>query len=102
MEFPIFDLVSQGWAVQQRLWGKAQIDKLEWMHSRGRLRALESPGKHQVFEFESCVGLGAVFYWDGDRFVFIGDHTTFLVQPFEAWALPRAIAGSHWAKSLAG
>ena len=84
MAFPIFDLVFQGWALQQHLRGKAQIDKLEWIHSRGRLGALGSPGKHQVFEFESCMGLEAVFYWDGDRFVFIGDHTTFLAQPFEA------------------
>ena len=75
--FVLIDLISQGSAVERHIcgWPKDQI--LEWLDRHGNLRSRTDIYGKEIYTFESAVGRDASFYLDGDRFVFIGDHTTF-------------------------
>jgi len=76
-EFHIVDLVSQREAVRQyaRNWSNDQL--VAWLATRGRLYKRSIVGRDHFF-FESAAGLQAVFFFDGDRMVFVGYHTTFV------------------------
>ena len=75
--FVLIDLISQGSAVERHIcgWPKNQI--LKWLERHGSLRSWIDIYGNEVYHFESAVGRAVSFYLDGDRFVFIGDHTTF-------------------------
>jgi hypothetical protein len=80
--FHLLDLSSQAAAVQRLLWGRTAQEKLEWVASYGELTRIPItvPNASPTYRFVSNVGLECVFFLDGDRFVFIGDHTTYTVD----------------------
>lgn len=82
--FTLLDLVSQAVAVQRLLRGRSEGDKLAWLGARGELNRVDVrfPGARAVFAFESVLGLRCLFFIDGDRFVFLGDQTTYTVRDF--------------------
>jgi hypothetical protein len=51
-------------------------DILAWLAARGRLSKTLVFGR-ETYLFESAVGREAVFFFEGDQMVFIGDNTTF-------------------------
>jgi hypothetical protein len=80
--FQLLDLPSQAPAVQRLLTGRPDEEKLAWLGAHGKLAHIPTgvPGAHQVYTFESSVGLKCCFFLVGDEFVFIGDHTTYTVE----------------------
>ena len=80
--FRLVDLRSQATSVQSLLRGRSAGEKLEWLSSHGSLtpKPKEMPDERQSFWFESPIGVACCFFFDGDEFVFIGDHTTFTVS----------------------
>lgn len=80
--FSLIDLVSQAAAVESLLRGRSVEEKLEWLSSHGSItpKPKTRPEEHPVFLFESPTRNKCYFFIDGDRFVFIGDHTTFTVD----------------------
>lgn len=80
--FSLLDLVSQAVAVQRLLRDRPEADKLTWLAAHGGLSSVDVwfPGARAVFAFESIVGLRCLFFIDGERFVFLGDHTAFTVR----------------------
>jgi hypothetical protein len=81
-EFALIDLVSQAGAVQ-RHWRGWQVDeKFAWLDARGTLTRIETPvpNARTSYRFESRVGRDCVFFLDGDKIVFVGDHTTYTVD----------------------
>jgi hypothetical protein len=80
VQFQLIDLVSQGAAVQSHLKGVPVDEKLAWLAARGRVLACPSiKGFPQAYMFESRAGVTCSFFFRDDRFVFIGDNTTFTV-----------------------
>jgi hypothetical protein len=80
--FALLDLPSQALAVEQLLKGRTDEEKLAWLCGHGRL-VLLSPafsGSKPSYLFESVMHLRCVFFIVGDKFVFIGDHTTYTVK----------------------
>lgn len=75
-EFHIVDLVSQREAVRRHSRGWSADEVVAWLAARGRLCRRNIAGQ-DLFFFESAVGCEAVFFFDGDQIVFVGDHTTF-------------------------
>ena len=80
--FHLLDLPSQTLAVQRLLAGRPEGDKLAWLGAHGRLFPVEVtiPGARPVYRFESGLGMDCLFFFNGDEFVFIGDHTTYTVR----------------------
>jgi hypothetical protein len=80
--FHLLDLPSQALAVQRLLSGQPEGEKLSWLGTRGKLAHIEArvPGARPVYHFESVLGLQCAFFFDGDEFVFFGDHTTYTVK----------------------
>jgi hypothetical protein len=79
--FQLIDLVSQGTAVQSHPKGMPVDEKLAWLAARGRVLACPTiTGFPETCVFESHVGFTCSFFICDDRFVFIGDHTTFTVD----------------------
>ena len=74
--FQLIDLVSQREAVRQHLKGWPGDDIVEWIAARGELSQRIIQGRETYF-FESAAGRRAVFFFDGNEMVFVGDHTTF-------------------------
>jgi hypothetical protein len=77
--FQLIDLVSQAGAVRSLLAGKTDSERLAWLSGHGRLDILPTtqPEEKQSYRFTSALGREAIFFLDGSRFVFVGDHTTF-------------------------
>ena len=75
-DFDVIDLVSQAPAVEHRLAGLTATEKLEWLAEHGIIVRIEGsfPGVHR---FESRLGISCGFFIKGDKFVFLGDNTTF-------------------------
>ena len=79
MTFHLVDLASQRAAVREHLIGKSPAEILEWLATKGRVTRIPTqPGFPETYEFESVEGLRTAFFFDGDGFVFVGDHTTFV------------------------
>lgn len=80
--FHLLDLPSQALAVQRILSGKSEGEKLTWLAGHGRLNLVYArfAGARAVYRFESMLGLSSLFFIDSDRFVFIGDHTTYTIR----------------------
>jgi len=74
-EFHIVDLISQREAVREHSRGWSAEEVVAWLATRGRLSKRAIAGQ-DVFYFESAAGREAVFFFDGDQLVFVGDHTT--------------------------
>ena len=75
-DFQLVDLVSQREAVRQQVKGWSVVDILAWLAARGELTKRSVSGR-DVFYFQSTVGREAVFFFESDEMVFVGDHTTF-------------------------
>lgn len=75
-EFHIVDLISQREAVRQHSRGWSADEVTAWLATRGHLYKRNIAGRDTFF-FASAVGREAVFFFDGDQIVFVGDHTTF-------------------------
>jgi hypothetical protein len=75
-EFDVADLVSQAPAIERKLAGLTASEKLEWLARHGKIVRVEGsfPGVHR---FESRLGISCGFFIKGDKFVFLGDNTTF-------------------------
>lgn len=86
--FYLLDLPSQTFAVQRLLSGRSEGEKLAWVGARGGLEPVEVhfPGARPIYRFESVLGLYCSFFIDGEKFVFIGEHTTYTVDGW--WPLP--------------
>lgn len=81
-DFHLVDLISQGRAVERLLAGHTTDAKLGWLALRGTVytHPTTSPDWRQVYTFESHVGRRATFFFNGDTFVFFGDHSTFTAR----------------------
>jgi hypothetical protein len=81
-DFHLIDLVSQARAVQALLRGRSDDEKLSWLASHGSIEPKRkvSVDERQSFWFVSRLGVECCFFLDGDEFVFLGDHTTFMVK----------------------
>jgi hypothetical protein len=75
-DFQLVDLVSQREAVRQHVKGWSVADIVAWLAAHGELTKRSVSGR-EVFYFQSAVGREAVFFFDSDKMVFVGDHTTF-------------------------
>jgi len=75
-EFHIVDLISQREAIRQHSRGWSADEVVAWLATRGRLHKRNIAGRDTFF-FESAAGREAVFFFDGDQIVFVGEHTTF-------------------------
>jgi len=82
--FAVLDLSSQGVAVQERLAGLLEAEKIAWLSLHGSIAAIPKRQADwpQCYRFESRTGLECVFFIDGDELIFIGDHTTYKAKPF--------------------
>jgi hypothetical protein len=80
--FHLLDLPSQALAIQRLLSGQTEDQKLAWLSMHGKLSPFVSPipGARQVYLFESTLGFHCGFFFDGDEFVFMGNHTTYTVK----------------------
>jgi hypothetical protein len=72
-EFHIVDLLSQREAVRKHSRGWSADEVVAWLATRGRLSKRNISGQ-DVFYFESAAGREAVFFFDGDQLVFVGEH----------------------------
>jgi hypothetical protein len=72
-DFHIVDLIAQREAVRQHTRGWSCAEVVAWLASRGHLYTRNVMGRRDIFFFESGVGLEAVFFFDGDQIVFIGE-----------------------------
>lgn len=75
-DFQLIDLVSQRNAVRHHVRGWSVDDILAWLAANGQLSQISISGR-ETFFFESAVGRQAMFFFNGDEMVFLGDHTTF-------------------------
>jgi len=77
--FHLIDLVSQAAAVQSLLRGRPVEEKLKWLSSHGTItpKPKSRGDERECFWFESPTRAKCCFFLHGDKFVFIGDHTTF-------------------------
>jgi hypothetical protein len=84
--FHLIDLRSQAVAVQKFLYGKSAQEKIEWMRTQGKVlfNRLAPQGSIQTYTFESCSGIRCVFFFDGEEFIFVGDHFTFKITDTES------------------
>jgi hypothetical protein len=80
--FHLLDLASQSIAVQQFLAGKSVSEKLAWLSKHGNLSLIpiSTPDTAPTYRFVSRIKIECVFFMNGDKFVFIGDHTTYTVN----------------------
>lgn len=78
--FSLLDLPSQAIVVQRLLKGRNDEDRVEWLSSHGTVTRGPVSGAKQVYRFVSLAGLECTFFFDHDRFVFVGDHTTYTVD----------------------
>ena len=80
--FTLLDLPSQAVAVQKLLRGKSAEEKLAWLAAHGAITLIPNKSGNwpQAYLFRSSLGLESVFFIDGDEFVFIGHHTTYVVR----------------------
>jgi hypothetical protein len=81
--FHLLDLPSQALAVQRLLSGRPEGEKVAWLAAHGKLSIVDTthfPGARSVYRLDSVLGLGCLFFIDGDQFVFIGDHTTYTIK----------------------
>jgi hypothetical protein len=80
--FALLDLPSQALAVERLLEGRTHAEKLAWLNERGELkRVSHEPSEFgPVYLFESTMNLRCLFFFVGDKFVFIGDHTSYTVK----------------------
>lgn len=80
--FLLIDLVSQAEAVKSLLRGRSAEEKIEWLSSHGSItpKPRTRPEEKLCFWFESRTGSICCFFLDGDEFVFLGNHTTFIVS----------------------
>jgi hypothetical protein len=81
--FALLDFPSQALAVERLLVGRPEDEKLAWLRVHGRLVPLlrAACNSRQVYLFESAIGLRCGFFIAGDKFVFIGDNTTYAAKP---------------------
>jgi hypothetical protein len=80
-QFHVLDLASQASAVQAQLAGLSTEAKIQWLAARGSLELVPSrvSGGKDVYRFTSRLGFECAFFFDEDRLVFIGEHTTWTV-----------------------
>ena len=79
--FHLIDLSSQATAVQRHLSGLLVAEKLAWLADRGTLTlAIALPGVRDTFRFKSTIGLDCLFFFIDEKFVFVGDHWTYVVD----------------------
>jgi hypothetical protein len=80
--FALLDLWSQALAVERLLEGWTDAEKLAWLSEHGKLKGVlnEPSDCRPVYLFESTVNLRCLFFFVGDKFVFLGDHTTYTVK----------------------
>jgi hypothetical protein len=84
-EFRLLDLPSQWIAVERLLTGCSVEEKLAWLSACGEIsRApIRLPNSRPIYRFVSTIGMECVFFIDDDKFVFIGDHTTYTSKEYE-------------------
>jgi hypothetical protein len=83
--FPLINLISQVYAVENFLVNKSEAEILQWLQTKGKLRKVENLSSQfsTVYSFRSCFELNSginfdcVFFIKDKQFIFIGDHTTF-------------------------
>jgi hypothetical protein len=80
--FALLDLPSQALAVERLLVGRTAEEKLAWLSVHGKLKCVpHTPSECRPnYLFESTMNLRCVFFFVGEKFVFIGDHTTYTVK----------------------
>jgi hypothetical protein len=80
--FTLLDLPSQALAVQNLLRGKSGDEKIAWLMAHGRITPKPKlvENERQAYFFESSIGRYCWFFIDGDEFVFIDHHTTYVVR----------------------
>ncbi len=84
-DFHLIDLVSQAREVQSLLRGASAESKIEWLAARGSVEPVPKlRGFPQTYSFESPENIRCAFFFNGDEFVFVGDHTTFTVTDSDA------------------
>ncbi len=80
-DFHLIDLASQAWAVQEHLRGRPAAEKLAWLCERGEVLQVykaDARGFPDTYLFRSRLGFEVAFFIRDDRFVFIGDNTTWV------------------------
>ncbi len=84
-EFHLLDLPSQGNAVERLLTGCSAEEKLAWLSACGEISRvpIRLPNSRPIYRFVSTIGMECVFFIDDDKFVFIGDHTTYTATEYE-------------------
>ena len=81
-DFHLLDLPSQVSAVQQILNNCTIEDKLEWLAGHGQLSQfpIADPNFQIHYRFVSFIGRESFFFFLNDEFVFIGNHTNYVVE----------------------
>ena len=77
--FQVIDLISQRDAIKEHLKDKSEKEKLAWLSTKGEVVKLTSKfnNSNQVYQFTSCLGSVALFFFAENELIFIGDHHTF-------------------------
>ena len=77
--FQVIDLVSQRDAIRNHLMGKSEKEKLAWLSEKGGVLKLPKYEENleQIYQFTSCLGRVALFFFDENEIIFVGDHHTF-------------------------
>jgi hypothetical protein len=80
--FHLLDLSSQAAAVQRLLRGRTPEEKMAWVAAHGELSQvpISLPNGRPTYRFVSSIGMECFFFIVGDRFVFIGDNTTYTID----------------------
>jgi hypothetical protein len=78
----LVDLASQAFYVEQHLAGLTIDEKVAWLSARGVLDMVvlqdRRDGPTNVYYFQSHAGLRCAFVFRDGRFLFYGDHSTFM------------------------
>ena len=73
----IFDLFAQRVAVANCIRGLSAEEKKQWLKQRGEfIEVTVREPAATIHRFRSHTGLDTNFFFDGNRLVFLGDHTT--------------------------
>lgn len=77
--FQVIDLVSQRDAINEHLNQKTAKEKLAWLGTKGEVIQLprKDDNSKQVYQFTSCLGKVAFFFFNENEIIFVGNHHTF-------------------------
>ena len=80
-DFHLIDLLAQAVAVEQLIQHMSEAEKMLWLARYGDLSVVTKQGGVNTYRFKSVSGPEATFFFRDTKLVFLGDHSSFVVEP---------------------